>query len=291
MDRTMVRRHWRAQAPRAQRIRQDGAGLSETHRGNATTSHRHADQGGPWKRNRRRASSTVAAPHRIAAAPGFGHPAHNGGHLDADFHEVDAAVSAARIRRTQHDELAKRLKKVRSDLATTTDALREAEASLTSLAAQAGVVGIEHIAPAVQRANERVLAARQVEEQEKALAQNTRGQPLEAFVAAALMHSDRLDQDIDSLDRRAQQLDPDITAAEAEALRAEQVLNAYQQASDSAAEARQQAELIVGRLEEHVIEYAALHLARVALDRAKERYRARRQDSLLDRAGEYFKTL
>jgi len=34
-----------------------------------------------------------------------------------------------------------------------------------------------------------------------------------------------------------------------------------------------------------------LHLARVALDRAKERYRARRQASLLDRAGEYFKTL
>lgn len=121
--------------------------------------------------------------------------------------------------------------------------------------------------------------------------QNTRGQPLEEFVAAALVHSDRLDQDIDSLDRRTQQLDPDITAAEAEALRAEQVLNTYQQASDSAAEARQQAELIVGRLQEHVIEYAALHLARVALDRAKERYRARRQDSLLDRAGEYFKTL
>ncbi len=211
--------------------------------------------------------------------------------LDADFHEIDAAVSAARIRRTEHDELAKRLKKVRSDLATTTDALRDAEASLSSLAAQAGVVAIEHIAPAVQRANERVLAARQVEEQEKALVQNTRGQSLEAFIAAALEHCDRLDQDIDALDRRAQQLDPDITAAEAEALQAEQVLNAYQQASDSAAEARQQAELIVGRLEEHVMEYAALHLARIALDRAKERYRARHQDSLLDRAGNYFKTL
>ena len=46
---------------------------------------------------------------------------------------------------------------------------------------------------------------------------------------------------------------------------AEQVLNTYQQASDSAAEARQQAELIVCRLQEHVIEYAALHLARVVL--------------------------
>jgi hypothetical protein len=31
--------------------------------------------------------------------------------LDADFHEVDAAVSAARIARTQHEERARQLKK------------------------------------------------------------------------------------------------------------------------------------------------------------------------------------
>jgi uncharacterized protein YhaN len=136
-----------------------------------------------------------------------------------------------------------------------------------------------------------VLAARQVQEQEEALAQNTRGEPLEEFVTAALGHSSTLDQDIESFDRRAQQLDPDIAEAEADALRAEQVVSAYQQASDAAAEARQQSELTMGRMEEHVIEFAGLHLARVALDRAKERYRARRQDSLLSRAGEFFKTL
>jgi uncharacterized protein YhaN len=44
-------------------------------------------------------------------------------------------------------------------------------------------------------------------------------------------------------------------------------------------------------LHRQVIEFAALHVARVALDRAKERYRARNQDSLLNRAGEFFKTL
>jgi len=211
--------------------------------------------------------------------------------LDADFREVDAALKAARIARTQHEERAKQFKRVQTDVVATTDAWREAEASLITFAAQAGVADIEGIAPAVQRANERSLAARDVQVQERALAQNTRGQPLEAFVAAALGQRDRLDQDIDMLDRRAQHLDPEIAAAEAEALRAAQVLNAFQQASDSAAEARQRAELIVGRLEEHVTEYAALHLARVVLDRAKERYRARRQDSLLNRAGEYFKTL
>jgi uncharacterized protein YhaN len=211
--------------------------------------------------------------------------------LDADFHELDVAASAARVARTHHVDRAKQLEKVEADIVTTTDSLREADALLASLAAQAGVDGIEEIGNAMQRANERVAARRQVDEQEQALAQNTRGEPLDTFVASALAHSARLDQDIDSLGHRAQQLDPDITAAEAESLRAGQVLTAYQQASDSAAEARQRAELLIGRLEGHMIEYAALHLARLVLDRAKERYRARRQESLLDRAGEYFKTL
>jgi uncharacterized protein YhaN len=211
--------------------------------------------------------------------------------FNADFREVDAALKTARIGRTQHEERAKQLKKVKKDIVTTTDALHEAEASLTVLAAQAGVANIEGIAPAVQRAKERALAAQSVQEQEKALVQNTHGQPLETFIAAALEQCDRLDQDIELRNGRAQQLDPEITAAEAEALRTAQVLEAFQQASDSAAEARQQAELILSRLEDHVTEYAALHLARFALDQAKERYRARRQDSLLSRAGEFFKTL
>lgn len=211
--------------------------------------------------------------------------------LDADFREVDAALKAARTARTLHEERAKQLKNVESEIVTQSNSLGEAEATLTALAAQVGVADIEAIGPAVQRAKERGLAERDVQEQERALAQNARGQSLEAFVADALGKRERMDQDMDALERRAQQLDPDIAAAEAEAFRATQVLEAYQRASDAAAEARQQAELIAGRLEEYVTEYAAVHLARVALDRAKERYRARHQDSLLNRAGEYFKTL
>jgi len=211
--------------------------------------------------------------------------------LDGDFREVDAALKSAREGRTQLEGTAKQLKKVKEFIVKTTDALREAEASLNVLASQAGVVAIEEITSSVQCANERALAERSVREQEKALTQNTYGQPLDVFLAAALEQSGRLDQDIDSYACRAKQLDPDITAAEAKALQTAQVLDAYQQASDSAAEARQQAELILSRLEDHVTEYAALHLARFALDQAKERYRARRQDSLLSRAGEFFKTL
>jgi uncharacterized protein YhaN len=211
--------------------------------------------------------------------------------LDTDFREVDAALKAARIARTQHEELSKQLKKINAALVATTELLREAEASLRSLAVHAEVSNFDGIAAAVQRAKERQVAERQVQEQEKALANTSRGQPLDEFIVAALAQRDRLEQDMEALEQRARQLDPEITAAEAEALRAKGILDSYQKASDAAAEARQQVELLAGRLEGQVIEFAALHLARVALDQAKERYRARNQDTLLNRAGEFFRTL
>src|SRR5947207_4568724 len=67
---------------------------------------------------------------------------------------------------------------------------------------------------------------------------HTRGRPLEEFIAAALGERDRLDESIESFDRRAQQLDPEIAAAEEKALKTEQILDVYQKASDAAAEAK-----------------------------------------------------
>jgi uncharacterized protein YhaN len=86
-------------------------------------------------------------------------------------------------------------------------------------------------------------------------------------------------------------LDQDVSAAEAAAQEAKRVLDGYLTASGAAAEAKQQAELIAAKLEEDLKEYAALTLAFAALDRAKDRYRARHQDTMLQRAGEFFSCL
>jgi uncharacterized protein YhaN len=86
-------------------------------------------------------------------------------------------------------------------------------------------------------------------------------------------------------------LDTDVSQAEAAARDAARILDGYLQASDAAAEAKQQAASLAARLEDQIKEYAALHLARGALDKAKDRYRSRHQDTLLDRAGAYFRTL
>jgi uncharacterized protein YhaN len=211
--------------------------------------------------------------------------------LNLNYRELEVALMAARALRTQHEERTTQLKKVAADQAATGDDLRVAEAALAALAAEAGVATSDEIAEAVRRASERVMVEGQVRDQEKVLAQSARGQPLEEFIADAMARSADLEGEIEALNRRAAALDPDIAEAEKRAHESDQVVNAFRQASDAAAEARQQAELVTGTLEERVIEYAALQLASAVLDRAKARYRARHQDSLLDRAGGFFRTL
>jgi uncharacterized protein YhaN len=211
--------------------------------------------------------------------------------LEADFRQVDAAVAAARVQRTRHQECIKSFNALVTDIKKLTDFQLAAAATLAALAEQCGVADAEQIAEALRRSKERSLCAREVRDQEAALAKNAAGQALEAFIAAALEHADSLGERIESLEVDTQRLDHVIAAAEARVLKAEQVLEEYRLASNAAADARQSAELIAGSLEENVLEYAALHVARAALDLATERYRARHQDSLLSRASEFFDTL
>jgi uncharacterized protein YhaN len=210
--------------------------------------------------------------------------------LDTDFRSVEAALRDARAQRARHARACANLHKAKEESGKTTRRLREAEAALAALAAEAGV-DVDGIPGAVQRARERAKVAPDVRQYEDALTKNAGGISVEDFIAAALQHRDGLDQEIEDLTRRVEQLDAEIDLAVTASNEADRILTGYDQASDAAAGARQQAALVSRRLEDHVVEYAALHLARTALERAKERYRARHQDTLLDKAGHYFQVL
>ncbi|WP_425617045.1 AAA family ATPase [Anatilimnocola sp. NA78] len=211
--------------------------------------------------------------------------------LDEDFRQLEESLKVARVRRTQFEDRSRQLQKQQAELATTTDAFRQAEAALGALAAQVDVTSSEQITPAVQSAKERLVAEKEVREHEQVLLKSARGQGLDDFIAAAVTARENLDERITTLARRAQELDPEIAQAEAAALQANLVLKDYLKASDAAAEAKQKSELVASRLEEQVLEFAALQLANIALERAKERYRARHQDTMLSRAGEFFRML
>lgn len=210
--------------------------------------------------------------------------------LNGDFRHVEIALQEAITQRTRHREYAKQLDDVQKKLAKTRKNMNEARTTLEALAAEVGVA-VDAIPAAVQRARERAEVTAQVRQYEEALAQNALGTPMEAFVASALAHRDGLNQMIDDLARRVDQLDGDVSAAEAVLREQDSALAIFSQASDAAAEAQQKAVILAARLKDHVIEYAALHLALSALEKAKEQYRARNQDSLLSRAGAFFQRL
>jgi uncharacterized protein YhaN len=211
--------------------------------------------------------------------------------LDEDFRVLDIALKEARVSLTQQQERTKHLKENQANIQATTDALRTAEATLHSLATLAGVKSSEEIVAALQRSTERAAAEQAIEDRWKILADNARSQNVEEFIQAALATRDTLAVDLESRLARAAELDPEIKGAEAAALEASRELLGYQQATSAAADAKQRAELIATELERQVIEFAALQLASSVLEQAKERYRARHQDTLLSRAGDFFRML
>jgi uncharacterized protein YhaN len=211
--------------------------------------------------------------------------------LDADFQVLDMAFSEAKRLRTVSETMGRQLKKVTTDISTETETLRKANAAISALATQAGVNGVSEIPGAAQRAKERVFAQKQITDQEAALALNARSQRLDEFVSAALDRRERLGDEIKELELRVERLDGDVSSAEGVAMQAKQVLDGFHQASDAAGAAMQKAECVLTNLEDHAIEYAALTVARSVLETAKERYRARNQDNMLQRAGYFFRAL
>lgn len=211
--------------------------------------------------------------------------------LDEDFRALDVALKEARVSLTRQQERTKRLDENQQQIQATTDSLRTAEAALHSLATLAEVKTTAELAAALQRSHERAAAEQAIEDRWIILADNARGQNVEQFIAAALLARATLETELEARRARAEQLDPEIKAAEAESLDANRELSAYQQATSAAADAKQRAELIAAELERQVVEYAALQLASRALEQAKERYRTRHQDTLLSRAGDFFRML
>ncbi len=159
------------------------------------------------------------------------------------------------------------------------------------MAAEAGVTNPGELPDAIERFRRRSEAVKHVHDLETALAQQAREMPIQQFEEAALAQSEGIEQAIILLEEKFTLADKELKQADIAASQADVQLKEWQQASEAAAEARQDAALWARRLQDHVAEYATLHLARVVLDRAVERYRARNQDTMLARAGAFFRQL
>lgn len=127
--------------------------------------------------------------------------------------------------------------------------------------------------------------------QRKDLHQRARGLPLDQYMAVALAEREGLEQKLEELGRRQEELDSEVDQQTVAANQARAQLTQWAEASAAAANCRQEQESLVAGLREHVTEYAALNLARKVLAQAIERFRAQHQDSMLSRAAHFFRTL
>jgi len=215
----------------------------------------------------------------------------SGDTLDQDFRDLERRLREATDLRSRRNEITKQIDAETKNESAQQTSLEKANAQLESLRVQAGVASLDAISKAIQDSRKRATVSDRVAALEKILAENLRGESMAEFCAAAREHGAGIESTLLSLRDDEKRLDDEISAAEKLAEAAKTKLAEYQRASDRAAEARQQASLVASKLQDLTVEYAAIHLARLAIDKAKEQYRQKNQDNMLTKAGNFFRTL
>ncbi|HEX3150397.1 MAG TPA: AAA family ATPase [Gemmataceae bacterium] len=211
--------------------------------------------------------------------------------LEADHRDLEVRLQKARDFRTRRDEVTKQIGVEEKKEAKEKSSFDKAEAHLEALRVQAGVAIIDELPDAIQRARKRSEVGKRVAELEQILSKNLIGESMVELIAAAREHANGIEEKLLELEEAQRRLDNEISTAESLAKDAKSDLDKYQRASDDAAAAHQQAALVGSRLQDRVIEFAAIHLARMAIEKAKEQYRQKNQDNMLTKAGSCFKTL
>lgn len=211
--------------------------------------------------------------------------------LDADHRDLQTRLQQTRDLRTRRDEVTKQIGLEEKKEAKEKSALDEADAQLEALRVQAGVSKIEDLPAAIQGARRHSEIRKRVAELEQILSKNLIGETMAELIAVARDYGPGIEAKLLELDETQRTLDNEISTAESVAQDAKKKLEEYQRASDAAAAAQQRAALVVSRLQDRVIEFAAIQLARMAIEKAKEQYRQKNQDNMLTKAGGYFRTL
>jgi uncharacterized protein YhaN len=211
--------------------------------------------------------------------------------IEKDFAELDRRLKDAQGQRVRRSQLEKQIDAKRKQLEDVTCKKRDMESKLAAMAKEAGATDATQIPGAIDRARRRQEVMKRIQDNENALAQQSLGMPIQEFEVAALEVGEGIVQAVDALKAKITVADDEVAKADIAADQAEGQLKEWRKASDQAAMARQEAAFSARRLQDHVAEYATLHLARHVLDRAVERYRARHQDSMLARAASFFERL
>lgn len=168
---------------------------------------------------------------------------------------------------------------------------KQLEALLATLCREAGAATADDLPRIEGESRRRQELERELRDFDDRLRGLSKGASLDEFLRETTNYdADQLPARIGALESEIRELDEqrgqlhEISAVHAERQKA-------MNGASHAAEAREQQELLLGKLRADVDEYARLRLAGVALRAAMERYRERHQGPVLERASELFASL
>jgi uncharacterized protein YhaN len=179
----------------------------------------------------------------------------------------------------------------RANLADAESAFVTCQVRLQSLCDQAGFANADQMPALIDRSERRRFLEERRAQAQSDLRHHAGSKDVAEFVARAETNRTTLDARLAEIAIRMESIDAEIPGHAVSADAASKQLELWQAASSLAADRQQTIESLHARLRNQATEYTAVHLARQTLRLAVERFRQRREGTLLSGAERFFQIL
>jgi uncharacterized protein YhaN len=200
-------------------------------------------------------------------------------------------INEAKLRGRERAKCAHDCDAARSKLVEAEETFVASQARLQSLCDQAGSAGVEQLPVLIDRSERRRFLEERLAQAQGELRHHAGLHDAAAFVANAEANRSMLEGRLAEIAARMEAINAEIPEHAVIADAATKQMERWQAASSDAADRQQTIESLHARLREQATEYAAVHLARQTLRLTVERFRQRREGTLLAGAERFFQIL
>jgi len=205
--------------------------------------------------------------------------------------ELNSRLTLARTVQSQRQTLKKQLKQEKYRMDKAVGRITAIETRLKGMCAEAGCVNYEDLQEAERRSDKRRQLEAELKGLDERLHQLSAGATIDDFINKALkVDPDGIDGEIGRLTEEADKLNQEKSELD-QCIGSERTELGKMDGSARAAELAEEIQLLLGRLENDVEQYARLKIASKILNQAIERYQDKSQEPILKRTTAIFKQI
>jgi uncharacterized protein YhaN len=211
--------------------------------------------------------------------------------VDQAATELNTRLNRARANQTKLQAFEKQFSKEKERDNQANKEMIEIKTRLKGMCEEAGCASHDYLPEAEKRSEKRHQIETEMQDMDEQLRKLSAGAIIDDFVKEAL------NEDPDGIDTKIEQLAEEIDKLTGERSDQDQTIGSERtelskmDGSARAADIAEETQMLLGRLENDVEQYARLHIASAVLSQAIERYRERNQGPILKRANTFFAQL